>query len=295
MIEYYNAETIKYCYYTALVASPRDYYHQSTFFKLMYVVKGSIKVTILSRKNDKITKLFTAGTAMIITPNDVHRYHVSSRSNDYCHRDIYIFDPLMKNICDSLSPDLYNEIASGEYPLIYSISQNTIYSLEEMLTPLNRIPLSVELNPLHKAIVYYYLGTYLHYKFFTLPYPQWLSKLISFLQNEEFLVKPLEEIILSTNYSHGYVSREFKKYTGKTLKQYVNESKIAFSTTLLTDKNATLENIANRLNLSTTSNYIALFKKQYHITPAQWRINFFTNIDTYPNQLWGNYTTSQIK
>ena len=71
---------------------------------------------------------------MIITPNDVHRYHVSSRSDDYCHRDIYIFDPAMKNICDSLSPDLYNEIVSGEYPLIYSLSQNTIYSLEEMLT-----------------------------------------------------------------------------------------------------------------------------------------------------------------
>ena len=145
MIEYYNAETIKYCIYTALVASPRDYYHQSTFFKLMYVVKGSIEVSVKSRKNDEITRLFTAGTAMIITPNDVHRYHVSSRSDDYCHRDIYIFDPAMKNICDSLSPDLYNEIVSGEYPLIYSLSQNTIYSLEEMLTPLNRTPLSFAL------------------------------------------------------------------------------------------------------------------------------------------------------
>ena len=42
-------------------------------------------------------------------------------------------------------------------------------------------------------------------------------KLLSYLQNEEFLVKPLEEIILSTNYSHGYVSREFKNTSAKLL------------------------------------------------------------------------------
>ena len=81
----------------------------------------------------------------------------------------------------------------------------------------------------------------------------------------------VETIAEETNYSHGYVCREFKKHYGITLQEYVNSVKFSFACMLLASGSNNVEEIAAKLNYSSSANFIASFRHRFGVTPSQWR------------------------
>ncbi len=68
-----------------------------------------------------------------------------------------------------------------------------------------------------------------------------------------------------------YLSLLFKKETGKTIGNYLTEIRLEQSARLLTETNMKLYDISRAVGYTDTNYYSKLFKKHYHLTPAEYR------------------------
>ncbi len=296
MVTYFGFEVIKRVPYSAIVFFPPGEFHQSAFFKIAYIEGGRAEITFQSRKSRKtLIKQCDVGDAFIVSPKDIHKYKTKGSNEKYRHRDVYVSTELMKKCCDVISPTLYKEITEGEYPCFFKISSNEILSLGEKLSVfINRQP-EESLDMIHCGIIVSLLGSYCIFNGEKKLYPDWLQDLLRNLDKQEFVKLPIEQIVKSTNFCHDYVSREFKKYLGMSLKQYVTEKKLALSTVMLLDSNNTIEMIANFLGLEFASSYVKIFKKRYGITPGMYRKELKKNQSRMPFTEWGNASDNSKK
>ena len=140
---------------------------------------------------------------------------------------------------------------------------------------------------LHKCCVYSILSAYISNTIKNVNLPLWIRALLRRLEDIPFLIQKVKDIIVSTNYSHGYVNREFKRCMNISLKQYITNKKIEIASTLIVKTNLTLQAISDTLNFCTVSSLISAFKKAYGTTPAKYRKqnNMNINLDSYIE--WG--------
>jgi len=68
-----------------------------------------------------------------------------------------------------------------------------------------------------------------------------------------------------------YLSRMFKKKTNLTLSEFIRQEKLNYSRHLLLNSDMSINDIAIFLNFSSQSHFSSVFKKQYGITPAEYR------------------------
>lgn len=85
--------------------------------------------------------------------------------------------------------------------------------------------------------------------------------------------EPLSFYADQLHISVAYLSECVKKATGKTAKQLIKEYTILEATTLLTQSSKTVDEIADILGFSATSNFINFFKKETKHTPLHYRKN----------------------
>ena len=58
---------------------------------------------------------------------------------------------------------------------------------------------------------------------------------------------------------------------GMSLKKYVNKSKLSIAAAILSTTDYTIEDIVERLDFNTPSNFINLFKAEFGETPGRYR------------------------
>jgi len=217
---------------------------------------------------------------VIIRPDDIH--YIDLRKNDAVYRDLYFSDDEMHEFSDFIKLGLYDELKNKEYPIRIKIDPAIVSSVDSFsrFISLNKSMLSVEtIDSLRKAICSELLGEYVRSNIPTLEkVPEWITKITSRLEvtsmsDIDNFNLSIDDIVKETNYSHGHVCREFKKYIGKSLISYINEQKISFSTILLSNPDYTVTQISSILGYSNHSNFINAFKKQYRTSPTLWKKN----------------------
>ncbi len=257
--------------YAAVWYVPPKTPHKSTFFKIMYIEEGAAEIGFFSRNGNAIKKVSASvKDTFIITPDDIHYYHVNPKLK-YSHKDLYVSEELMRQCCDLVSEDLYERITGGEYPEMFRLSTSALSSISEMMTPIMFEPVSKVNSAIHKSIIVYILGQYVAIKECFNNYPQWIKKLLRNLDKESFLILPVEEIVKGTGFSHSYVSAQFKRYMGMSLKKYINKSKLFIAAAMLSSSDCSIEDIVEKLDFNTASNFINLFKAEFGITPGRYR------------------------
>lgn len=282
-------KTIQHCPYTSVVLLPPEEPHCNTFFKITFVEHGEADIDFYKKDKDSfITKRVTSGTAFIVRPFEVNNYHIKSNDN-YSHHDIYADEKLFKECCDSISPDIFNQILFSKDPLIFELSGSAIISICETLSLLRDSDITPEKDRIHKGAIISVLTLALADQIKQDYYPVWIKGLLRTIASEETIVLPISEIIKTTHYSHGYVNREFKKYLGMSLKKYVVKEKLSLAATLLATSDISLGEIVDRLAFTTLSNFINVFKEQYNITPAKFRKEKQSRIDLDTYTEWEGY------
>lgn len=68
-----------------------------------------------------------------------------------------------------------------------------------------------------------------------------------------------------------YLSRFYKKMTGKKFSDYLSQKKIEEAKRLLRNSNMSIQEIASTLGYSSSSNFIRFFKKEISLTPQEYR------------------------
>ena len=271
LIELFDEGAITNNPYAAVWFVPPRFPHKSSFFKITYIEEGEAEIDFFSRNGGTVKKVsVTEKDAFIITPNDIHNYQLNPKMK-YCHRDIYVSEDIMKKCCDLISCDLYDSIVGSEYPEIFRLSTATCSSLSEMMTPIVFEPISNINSAIHKSIVSYVLGQFVAIKEHFNNYPKWIKKLLRNLDKESFLMLSIKDIVKETGFSHTYVCSQFKRYKGMSLKKYVNKSKLSIAAAMLVSSDSTIEDIVERLNFNTPSNFINLFKAEFGETPGKYR------------------------
>ncbi len=283
MVFLYDKETIKYCPYTSVIENVDPSPHVHTFWEIVYPLYNQ---TLLQYVNEKPVNLKN-GWFLIIKPNDIHRLVKPEPYREIRQRNVFVSDEKMRTLCNGVENGLYDKLSYATEPITVPFAHNCIETLEKRWSIFSGNG-QENLEGVHASLVCYYLGLYLEYALGNgVKYPEWLLKLLDKLKDCDFLTESISAMIKSTNYSHVFVCRKFKQYTGKTLKQYVLEERLRMSLIMLTDKNKSSVDVALDSGFCSQSSYINTFKKLFGVTPAVWRKNNIADKEINVNTVWG--------
>jgi AraC-like DNA-binding protein len=243
--------------------------HRHVFFEFALVLDGHCYNQIDDRPKRKLQK----GDLIFLRPSDTHT--ITPIDQIYKHRDFYVTQEKMKQICDALSDSLYDQITSPNFPLEYTVSINEFTSLEAKAISLSKT-YSLEQKPtpfteaLHASIISQLLG-YMIYKpssSESASVPQWLEKLYLEIEQFKYITNSVDDIVREMNYSHSYVCQKFKQTYGITLIAKLNQSKVMYSVNLLGVKK--IIDISIMLGWENPKNYTIEFKRVYGMTPSEY-------------------------
>lgn len=246
--------------------------HQHTSFEILIQLRGNIKNIV----NDYARTLIP-GNAVLMRPDDWHTIELL-KDRQHLHRDIYFSTEKMKNICALLSPDFYNELVKSKEPLYFDIEPNKMQMYEKklLLFQNKNLDLSVYEN-LHTCIGFEILSDYIESRIIQSDlYPQWLQNFLSYINSPDNMPLKINDLMKTVNYSREHLSREFRKYMGQTLESYITEQKMNYSLSLLAGTNFSIAFISNQLGYDSQSSFTNNFRKQFGITPIEWRKHHLT-------------------
>ncbi len=260
-------------YLTNTVWHVTQEYHRHNFWEICLVIRGNSLQRFPYSQPIKMGR----GSVCILRPDDVHcvsplqeKEPRDLESSAYLHRDIYIPLEKMQRLCNAIKENLYSDLSASELPLFFNLSKSETHRLESLLN--SYAGRNEDFDYMHSVIVTHILCAALeHQTYNTTEYPDWLNKLLVNLNCENFMTMSIPDIIETVGYTQSYICRQFKKYTQKTLTDYIHFRKCSYSTTLLSNFDIPISQIAHRLNFADQSAYTRLFKQFYHITPNKWR------------------------
>ena len=252
--------------YLAMNSCTPHHTHED-FFEFFYVVSGGIRHII-----DGQSEQLLAGDAYLFRPSDCHEFRRSPNAVRYSHRDVYVSIADMKEFCRFASPkrDLYNEIVTSPTPLRFYLTYHDIRAFETQAIRLSTLEES-DLEHCYRSVVLSLLNLCLT-KGAPSHYPQWLHRLIYYIHASVTRKRTLAEYVETTGYCHEHVSREFKRYTGYRLNEYIMRTKLEYAKSMLSQKEGnSVSQISYGLGFSDESSFITAFKKLYGISPMQWK------------------------
>ena len=268
---YYTFQSIKYSPYTAVYRRPNKQKHKLQFWKVTYSVNGQSEVFVGNR-----AYTLKNNTLLFVKPQEVLQT-ASYDSDDYVHRDIYISDARMKEICATLPYDPYEELR-GETAFI-EVSRQQVDNLEYILNifPLNSEEQNDYLDTLHQSVVVQCLSMFVHSAHNTQKAPLWLVQLADRANATEYLKSGVDYFLSDLPYSRRQVCRYFLKYYGMTPSAYLTKAKIVYAATLLMHKELLIIDISQMLGFDTQSGFIKAFRKYFDLSPNAWRKKYLTD------------------
>lgn len=81
----------------------------------------------------------------------------------------------------------------------------------------------------------------------------------------------LDELAIRHGVSKFHLSKEFKKYTGTTVNEYIIANRLSYAKELLKYSNDSVNEIAYKIGMNHVSHFINLFKNRENITPLAYR------------------------
>lgn len=101
--------------------------------------------------------------------------------------------------------------------------------------------------------------------------PEYLKKILKEIDQNFKMSLTLDSLATEYGVSKFYLSREFKKYTGITVNEYIITARISFTKELLKYSSQPISEIAFAAGMNNVSHFINLFKAREGITPLAYR------------------------
>ena len=243
--------------------------HLHTSFEILIQLGGKVQNTV-----NGSSRILVPGNIVFMRPGDWHTIDIFP-DEPHLHRDIYIRPEKMQRICAFLSPTLFDELTASAEPIYFDISASRMRILEHQLFLFNNKTFhSFDYERMHSCICFNLLSYYIEYAVLSKnAYPDWLRKFLIYLNNPEHLSLKIDELTKVTNYSREHLSRLFKKHLGQTLESYVTDLRMNYALELLSDTDFSMAHITNELGYDSQNSFTNNFRKQFGVTPMQWRKN----------------------
>lgn len=278
-------KTIEKCMYTSLIPEP-PHLNKATFFVACVIEKGEGDVIFYSKDGKKSETIHVSENSCFIIPPFVATEHVNFDKSCFAQRNIHFDEATLKECCDLIDPSLFDLFLFNDFQQPFRLSSAAAVYLAECCSIVTGED-NKKFENIHRSMICTVLSSYLVSKMKNNTYPVWIRALTRNLKDINFLLLSIEDMVKTTHYSHGYVNREFKKYFGIPLKQYVLKKKLELASSMLVTSDLSMQEIVDKLFFSNISNFINLFKSQYSITPAKYRKENSSTISLDDYQDWG--------
>ncbi len=229
------------------------------FYELILVTQGEWQ-----NRMDAVTNTMLTGTLALFKPGVTHQMFTESSQNTHfviCVEQEYfetfvrqsfpLFD--LENLSDCTS-----KIVSKEKCKYIEYLGNTLCKGS---------------HPIHSMadeILYLCLSDFT-YNLETYDCDTHIADIIQKLNNQLYMLTSVEDICANYPYSQSTLQKQFKKITGLTIAGYKAQQKMKYAATLLAETHSSVLNIATTLGYDSLSYFLHAFKKQYGITPSEYR------------------------
>ena len=243
--------------------------HDHDFIEIFYIIDGKISHTL----NETETRILKPGDMYFLSLKD---RHIFNRDGSIAtHRDIVIRYDFFLEICDYLSPNIYNKFLSGELPNHIKIDINKLNELEGQLKDIENLQ-QIDVGAARsfsKIIITELIGLFMTFKRReeNNEYPRWLYELIERFNNPSLLKMGLQEITQPFYYSKEYICRVFKSYLGFTMTDYLVQKRMQEAANMLLTTDEKVEDICYEVGFLSTSYFNKKFKEKYHLSPYRYR------------------------
>ena len=248
------------------------HYHTHTFYELVFIIFGSVGHRVGSKM-----MMLQAGDVVLLPPGVYHQF-LRTQDTICTHRDMLFKRELFDRICSRYYPELAKEMAKTSAFKLYHLNEEQINILQYCVDCfVNGDAEADYLNSVSEALLNnLLLFSHPSYAFSEKdiarkPYPAYIDTLIRAIKNNDALDMSTEELLMLTGHSKEHVRRMFKKCTGKTITEYMDEQKLQYTVTLLTDTRLSIKQILSKVHASSHTHFNSLFKQKYGVTPSEYR------------------------
>ena len=243
MDAYIVKDIVFYCNASKKACTELDNYILN-FYDLTFVVKGEMTYVI----NDKVYTL-SENDALLLPPGTNRKRYAGKEPVKYISFNFYVFD-------DALLPKkmfMKNIITHDILKLISFCSHNHLshqyHSKEKLANILNCILFEIKnIQDIESSNPH-------------------VIKMVQYINTHIFEPISLDSVSKHVTLSKEYTSTIFKKETGKTVTEYINERKLMLAKELIQDNKLPLTAISENLGFENYSYFSRLFKKYYGTSP----------------------------
>ena len=237
--------------------------HRHSYIEFFYVLEGK-GTHILNGER----KTLTRGDAYLLHPNDVHGFPQTDTTL-FQHTDIGIKINYFKELCNCLSPDLFDEFYNGN-SLYFKLSSEQIAKLEHHIPHLHLIPTDEKNMLSAKAITLTITLLLLENRLMEKSnIPLWVLQLLTILNSHENFKTDISILTSGFSYNADYMRRQFKKHVGMTMTDYFNRQKMDYAYKLLSTTDESIETICEMVGFNSVSYFRDLFKRIFNKTPGE--------------------------
>ncbi len=244
-------------------------YHGHQHWEIQIILNDQIEHYL---NGMKIT--LSSGSAILVGPNDNHAIYYPKRQKNQFQGVCFISkSDYFKNLCAQISPTIYTRIFDISQGRTFSLSPSFIAELTNSLLEIQNVYALDKEQAKERCNILFYsvFSQFLMQNQLTKSIPSELAAFIKNLNNPKLSSEELKALQMQLPYSYCNLTRLIKKHTGCTITQYVNNVKLQYAKELLRTTQMTTLMIAQEIHFESLSHFNHLFKKQFQMTPTEFR------------------------
>ena len=240
--------------------------HNHNYWEFLIVLSGEYKHTINNKE-----ELIDRGQIIIVRPEDYHMLVQNTESAS--HLNIMVKCEAMEKWCKNYSEDFFEYLLRLD-EINISLSDVFINKIETYVL-LYKDADEKKQQLIMNFIINLILTNAIDQLFNVVnDKPRWLLDLIAEMHRQENITWTVSDVVEYSNYSHVHLIREFKKYFGYSIVEYLRKVKISFATDYLKHSSLSISEISLLLGFSSVSHLNHIFKEATGKTPLQYRKDY---------------------
>ena len=252
--------------------------HWHDEMEIVLVQEGALEINI-------DLEIFQAheGDIVLLKPCTLHGFKQLESYHAIYHTILFQMNILNNNVSDACAMKYFNPFLENRYAYLKVISRNAEGSekirscLESLLqsykTKNDFYELEIKSQLFH---LFYLLFTSAFEKKNTVSGVRsdtvhHVKLILDYISEHYMETITIEELAEMLHFSPQYFMRFFKKYTGVTCLDYINDYRLNTAAKLLLETDKAISNIAEEVGLGNVSYFNRLFKRKYEMTPREYR------------------------
>lgn len=248
------------------------FFHTHDFFEFLIVTEGSINHMI---NGESVT--MNKSDMCFIRPEDHHA--IFNITNPCRHLDFTVKYEYAKNILDSYDTSLFDKIVNNKESLNFQLPPSELQKIVNTVLSIRSQKIEKQKKVFNCKIIVNSLFNFVIDNMFSYVknFPDWFTDFLFVLSNPYIYNTDVKNLATFTPYSYSRLSTLFKEKTGRTIIEYITNVKMKCAQELLKASDLSVKEIAIKLNYDSISHFVRTFKKEYNITPIEYRKLHYIN------------------